>query len=163
MMNDELKGFYLYFCIHLSCFNASLSPDKNRSHRNHFPGRKVCRVVARHRQVTVARRHLAVNLHRLASHLNRPLVRRRLLKSRAGRRRNVRRGVISYAADGRRRLPHNLHIAAQTVLDDACERVRQRRRHRRRWRRWNHHDVRIYGDYLVALFSCRLSHKTSDR
>src|SRR5712664_2540362 len=56
------------------------SPDKNRPDCYDFSGGQVCRIVARHRSVAIARRHLPVDLHRGASYLNRRFVRRRLLK-----------------------------------------------------------------------------------
>src|SRR5262249_1607009 len=50
--------------------------------------------------------------------------------------------------------PHDVHVATHIAVDDASERVRQRR-----WRRsWHHDNVRIHGNDLVAVFGCGLAH-----
>src|SRR6185295_1283267 len=140
---------------HVSCSSS----NKYRPHCDDRSGWYIRRVVAGHRFITIARGHLSIDPHRRASHLNRPLVRRRLLKRIRRRRRNVRRSVVRSTPNRRSSTTHDLHITTQPTTDDSSERVRQRRRNRIRRTR-NHSNVHISSDDLVALFRCWLYHTT---
>ena len=56
-------------------------------------------------------------------------------------------------------LAFDVHVAAERAVQLPRERVRQRRGHGSS-RGWDHDDVRVGGDYLVALFRGWLSHVT---
>src|SRR5262245_48009858 len=133
------------------------STDENRAGGDDLAGRQILRIVAGHRGVAASRRLLAVDNNRRTAHFDRGLIAGRFLKRCSWWRLDVSRRIRSRAVHSRRRLAHNVDVAAEPAIELSGEGMRQGRGNRSSRRR-NHDDVRIDRRDLIILFGSRLSH-----